>query len=497
MFLLVLMHGLPVNGQVIDPFNRSDAFNAATKSYQDPSYLMMRDQARPVQLILGNAHFQLDRHATRANAPSMANALQRLGSRFYPGSFPLDTGQQSRAAILETYFPDGAQHHHGTASYDVLLLGVSLHQPEHAWSLGFRARGFNTYELSRGWFETAGETGSEHDPMQLERTLQHRQVNFYKLSFGYARNLEMLSNWMPGLNRFYVGIRPKLLLGGPFFQASFDPSQPHSGGGVLQADPGPEAEQGQTDDHNNLMTGGGSLPWGADNLADTLPARTPGYGAGFDFGFTYVQNLGDDLSLRDRTGEPIGKSLSLHAALTDLGSLFYDGASQYRIRPEDATAENGGPDEPARFYSGHPTDFMPFLRGDQQQALADTRTDMLDETARSGERYTYILPAAIRLGSELRWSALRVGLSWNYVLQRGTFQQGDWHASADLEVHPFSFILLNGGVEIVDRGQPAYRMGGGIDAGRFRIATTVRFRVTESRTLHPLGLHTGSLHLRF
>ncbi len=454
--------------------------------FNNPANLMTRQDQRRHQVAAGAGGFYYSTGAALRNPFALYDELLPY---FIPED--LESVAELDPADRERMF-FGSDRFHQTQAYEIIPVGYTWTGKNSAYSLAFRSRGISSFEMNRNWYENALE-GEDTEATFLRYMNDNYQV-YHEISVAFAREVTMVNQWHSGLNTLYIGLAPKLLLGGMYSQIRYRSEYRPDGDIWLNTESMEVQAAGNMNAYlEDLLFSNDPAQASRNHLGSSSNMNTSGYGIGLDAGLTYIIPLGDDTSLSPHSSEPLRKSLRFSIALTDLGAIRYGrnpGEWQTRTvtRPQSQISENS-----ARF-DGKPGEFLQYLHENSQES---TVLDNLDRTGDSP--FTIQLPTELHTGAALqyRWFASMIDL--NYRFNSPDFRTDGWRLSLASEVRLLDIIPLTGSVQLNPGGYAAIGAGAGLDLGYLRVSGALRlFRSDEESPQWQINSISGlAMQVRF
>ncbi len=491
-FILALMAGTPLRAQMIATPDQialggGVAYSTGLSAhFNNPANLMIRKDHRRHEVTVGLGGVY------RSTGISVRNTLN-LPDEVLPYFVPEEPGSSTLVtdAELERYFY-GSDRFHQTHSYDMIPVGFTWSGENRAYSIALRSRGISSFEMNKNWFESA--SGSSGSQAGFVRFLNESYQVHHEVSFAMAREVTMINQWQAGLNTLYVGLAPKLLIGGMYSRARYRSEyqaveEGWQNSGFMEV----QMAGDMTRYLDDLLASGNAAMAFRDRVSPSSNLNVSGLGLGLDAGLTYIIPLGDDISLSPHSEEPLRKSLRFSVAIIDLGAIRYSGnpgewASRTVMRTYPDIQGNQ-----VRF-DGKPGEFLRYIHDDSVEEVVIDNLNRIDDSA-----FSVQLPTEVHVGTALqyRWFASVVDL--NYRFNSSDFRTDGWHVSAGAEVRPFHFLPLMGSFQLKPGGDTAVGAGAGLDLGYLRASGAIRlFRTQEEQARWNVNsISALSLQIRF
>lgn len=457
-------------------------------NFYNPANLMIRDNRRRNKLILAQGGFYLSEGIELGN---LKQDYASFGDYFTNYNSPESGGEYSKSEILQRRFPDENSLFSNSARFDVISFGISFTREQNAYSLALRSRSTNSFEINRGWYDDSFHGNGSGE--ELERTLRQNLQTYHELSFGFAREVSMVNGWIPGLNRLYFGIAPKLIVGGMFFNGDYSSTYfREQGDGDIQytrqystksvAD-NATADPSKLDDDSsdNLFMDQ------ITNYGQTF-FKTTGLGIGIDAGFTFVVNLDNDNSFSTDLKD---KSLRLSISMTDIGFVSYNeqpSVFQSLSHTKEAVSDPGNVQQNFKGRIGEFSDFISNNSGD---------TESLDLGTSVEKRFNDMLPAALHLGAALQYNRFLTAVDLEYQLSPVRFDQEGWYTRVGTEFRLLKFLPIRSGISLNPSMETILGLGTGIDAGVWELSLATKIKQGYNNKAYTIGLAVAALQFRF
>ncbi|MEX2635000.1 MAG: DUF5723 family protein [Balneolales bacterium] len=448
-------------------------------NFYNPANLMIRDNHRRNRLTLAQGGFSLSEGIGIRNFYKGYIGIEDYFT-FYNEDHDLN---HVSSDILESRFPDNADLFANTARFDVMHLGISFTRKHHSYSMALRSRGINSIELNRGWYDATPVFGENGEA--LKRTLRQNLYSFHEVSFGLAGEVLMVNGWLPGLNKLYFGIAPKLIIGSMFFEGDYTTNyfrQPEDDTYHYISN-----YEAKTVGEISRMMRTTSAP--GSNKHQAL-LETTGLGLGIDLGFTYVMSLKDDLSLAPHSNESLRKSLRFSISMTDLGLVsYYEQPTEFHSGI-DTTLIQELPDPITGNFTGQIGEFTNFISSRMGELPQEDITS-------GGSRLNEMLPATLHIGTALQYNKLLVAADHQYQIKSSQFEDRQWQTSLGTELRLLKFLPLRSGISLNSEMQPMLGLGLGIDAGFWEISLATRLKKGYDDDIYSVGLAMAAMQFRF
>lgn len=297
--------------------------NGIDANFYNPANISVYDREGTIHFSLGTLGTFFEPVLSSGNPKSQ---FQRYADTF----LPYEAGEQGitttqRTTILDENYTGSNLTSEHLSRADIIWGGLQWIGEKKSYSIALRTRLGSRIEVGRGWYSV--EDFDQNGSSVRDLTLIKQTQALHEVSFGFAQEFQFLNGLIPRINKLYLGIAPKIVLGGTYENSVYN--------GKYITD-----EQGNTSyqrDFTFYSTGIYSdmissylLSGSAENAIDRelnnrFLLKPTGYGAGVDFGLTYLIPLGSDVSILDsgENREPVEKSLRIGLSITDIGVVHY------------------------------------------------------------------------------------------------------------------------------------------------------------------------------
>lgn len=349
------------------------------------------------------------------------------------------------------------------SSGEIHLFGIHWAGLDRSYAISLRSRYSNRYEVGRNYYDPL--------PLRIEnretydRTLDHQFQSLYELSFGYAESFTFLNGLFPQLSQVIIGVAPKLIASGAYFDARYDNRitqqddssvyrhtrsyQQHSTGLFSEY-----ARQYTVNPERAIA----SFPSNSRNDLFTVT----GFGLGMDLGVTYLITLGDDLSVvRENKTTITQKSLRVSLAVTDVGFVTYhDHPGAYSFDERNVDIRNY--DEPTSdiIFTGQPGEQFNFLGQHESHPIHDTQE-------RDTENFSVLLPTSLHAGVLFQIRRIKLTGDFSLGLTNNAFTTTRFITFLGAEVRVLPNIPIRAGTRIGHRLPGYYSFGGGVESRYF------------------------------
>lgn len=434
----------------------STYINDYQANFYNPANLMIKDHPGSFDIGVAVGGIYFDPVLNYRGLQDQFHNLKDYIQSYDPSSYTLTP--KMRNQILEQDFKPGASISSNQSRYDITLLGLKWENKNSAISLAFRSRTSSKYTTGKEWYTDyiSAVNGIE----TMDRTLTHRYQTLHEISFGYAESFPFLSGLTPRLDKFIIGIAPKLVFGGGYLDASWTNIYERS---IISG------EINRIQSLNYSATGnfgaavsdynvGMDARQAVSNNFDYDASSIYGIGAGLDIGVTYLLTLGDDLSAIHSGNELTRKSLRVSFSMTDIGFISYSQDEVTIDSPQDTTLVEAFPAQLAQ---------EPFM-GIQGQYLnfieAYGEDNPLKSSNRITDTFSTLLPLALHGGIMLDLNRIKLMSDLSIGLTKNAFNSTTLISSFGIELRPLKFMPLRAGIQLESSEVNFLSVGTGIES---------------------------------
>lgn len=427
--------------------------NGIEANFYNPANLSVYDREGTFHFTLGTLGTFFEPVLSSGNPK---NQLQRYADTFLPyqaGEQGISTTQ--RTTILDENYSGGNLTSEHLSRADMVWGGVQWIGDKKSYSIALRTRLGSRIEVGRGWYsvEEIDQNGSSIRDLSLIKQTQA----LHEISFGVAQEFQFLNGLIPRINKLYLGIAPKFVLGGTYENTVY------SGRYVTdeQNNTGYKREftfysTGSYSDMISSYLLSGSAQTAIDRELDNRFLLKPtGYGAGVDFGLTYLIPLGSDVSLLEN-GEnrrPIEKSLRIGLSITDIGVVHYSTQPLQLSQSLTSTQIN----------TQNPVDNQFIGSAGQVPVFFDEASEIpnpfFEAESQSKGNFTVALPTSFNAGFVLDINRVKLMSDLTLGLSNTAFTNKKLIAHFGIESRPLPYLPLRFGTTLA-AGKPL-RFGAG------------------------------------
>lgn len=459
-------------------------------NFYNPANLMISDNIRRNKLMLGQGGFHLTEGLNTDGLRQEYGTFVNYFNRY--DALQSDQGY-THSETLQRRFPDGRAIFTNSARYDVIAFGISFTRRQYAISLALRSRSTNAFEINRGWYDSTFEAGENGE--KLVRTLRQNLMTYHEVSLGFAREMTMINGMMPGPNKLYFGIAPKLIAGGMFFEGDYTSTyfrDPVNGDYQYAS----QYRAKSVAENTNIIQRTSST-FDNNHLTSYAPGypqsllETNGVGVGLDMGFTFIMSLEGDNLFAPSANDPLRKSLRFSVSMTDIGFVSYNERPSVFQSAIDTSVAGASPETTHRHFSGQIGEFTNFISSHTNESHS------LDTVTALRERFNNRLPAALHLGSALQYKRLLAAVDLEYQINPARFDKQGWHTRIGAEFRLLKSLPLRTGLSLNPSMDPILGLGAGIDTGFWEISVATQLKQGYSKEAYAVGLAVAALQFRF
>lgn len=456
--------------------------------FVNPANLFIRDKQNRLEIAIGSFGASTQPVLREFGLGGQIDNFGELFSPFNPGVTHQEIGSNKRQEILDRNFPGERLQSQHLFRFETYWFGLKWNRPDRSYALSLRTRTGGRFVTGRGYYsdEPILEDGLEI----IDRSLVSEFQTIHELSFGFAESFTFLNGLSPRLNEIIVGIAPKLVVGGAFQSVKYSNEFTRETDGPWNRHLSYEQlTSGDFSDATTsfLLTGDSQTAIDRHlNFADFF--NPTGFGAGLDFGLTFLMPLGKDISTLQRTERETKKSLRISFSITDVGFISYSDNAQEQIIEEQTEAVEETGDLAGTAFRGIPGQFLSFLNEGGNHPLFESDIITNDFSA--------ILPTAMNAGAliQLNWFKLMGDVSLG--LTNNAINTTKLVTFLGTEVRPFQFLPLRAGTRLATETPGFYSFGFGIETTHFEVSTSFQLRNRSAGpTTELAGVSVGAVKI--
>ncbi len=433
--------------------------NGLEANFYNPANLIIFDRKGRFHFGTGNAGGYFQPVLSTDNISTQITGFRDIFRPHSLGSQSVSVSERNE--ILEQHYPGKTLTSRHQARAEVILAGIQWRGDRQAYSLVARTRIGTRTEVGRGWYSDEFIKRENRRVRDFQLTMQ--SLILHELSFGYAQEFELINGLLPQINKFYIGIAPKVVVAGSYMDATYDARYETDSDkmtGLMHRSRFTHHSSGLYSDMIRHYRSTGQLQQALNQYPDEYHSLSPtGYGLGIDFGLTYLISLGSDVSILDRGANrvPVKKSLRIAFSLTDLGIIHYNTApftaSGYQ---ETALVEEQDPVQSK--FIGAPGQFLSYF--EEADALSNP---LLSPAEHSEDPFSGLLPTSFNAGALLDLHRLKLMGDFTLALNKTAFSGTQLTAHLGMEARLLPFIPIRLGTQIAAGTPMAVGLGTGIE----------------------------------
>lgn len=433
----------------------------------NPANLMINDRSGNTDVGFMSGGFYIDAVLNNTDLLDQYHNLTDYVKKYESGGYTLSP--DDRSELLRRDYRKNRTLSSNQTRYDINSLGIKWKRPESAFALSFRSRSSTRYFTGKGWYTQ--ERVNRDEAEILDRSLISRSQTIHEVSFGYAESMEFLSGLTPRLDNFFIGIAPKLVLGGGYQNAVWENRYERriNEQDIVRYESFTYAATGNFARAALSYTQGNSAENSIANQFSFSPASLYGVGAGLDIGMTYLYTFGSDLSAVGIGDQTTRKSLRLSFSITDIGFIAYSEDNVSISRNPDSVRVNETPqmvaDEP---FLGTRGQFITF--SDRYSTSGPFRGAVSSEAT-----FSTLLPLALHGGALLELNRLKLMGDLSIGLTNNAFNSTTLRSSAGVEIKPLLFLPLRAGVQFEGSSIRFLSAGAAIETRGFDLSLAAQF----------------------
>ena len=383
--------------------------------------------------------------------------------------------------LIERNFPGNRTQSQHLFRFEAYWFGLKWNSENRSYALSLRSRAGGRFVNGRGYYSTQPV---QIDNMEIfDRTLVSEYQTLHELSFGFAESFTLLNGLSPGINELIIGIAPKFVIGGSYQSVNYSNILTRENGGPWNRTSSYiQQTTGDFSDASESFLATQNPQQAIDqNLNFTDLFSPTGFGAGLDFGLTYLIPLGKEVSTLQRDISELRKSIRVSFSITDIGFINYtDRTLTNRVEETEEVVGNTG-DIANSVFRGIPGQFLPFL--DESETVHP-----LLEAESNSDGFASIMPTAIHSGALFQFSRLKVMGDVSIGITNNAFNTTKFLSFIGAEIRPLKFLPLRAGTRLASEINGFYSFGFGIETQRFEFNTSVQLR---SRSVGPTSEFSG------
>jgi hypothetical protein len=456
-------------------------------AFYNPANLIIQDRSRRFQISIGNTAMLFNPVQYGDNNSGQVTEFR---NHFIPyNSLNPIQDANARDDLLDQQFGSSRTLSENIARFELNWFGLNWKNENYSFGISARSRAANRFQAGRNFFDT--QPFERDNERYYRQNLRQQFQVLHEISFGYAESIELLNGLTPALDQFSIGIAPKFIIAGPFFDASFRSLSNIS----------PQNQISRTQSYTQYSSGAFSAQTesvlsGASAANATSMAfdgswfnEVTGFGGGIDIGLTYLVTFGSDLSTLEGSEQFTNRSLRISFSLTDVGLIRYtENSSEIRQQEntQDISALNPVSDE---YFDGRPGSYFAFLEANNSLNFPATLSENDDRA------FSRILPTSLHTGMLLEINRLKLMGDFSIGLTNNAFSNNKLLTHIGVELRALPFLPLRAGTRLAINTPTLLTFGTGIETRYFDLSVAAAFN--EDRIADGLLTGAGMASLSF
>lgn len=458
-------------------------------NFYNPANLMIQDREGTFSFAIASGGFRL---GAVQNYPSVEEQFDNASIYLEPYKSGIPKlSNFSHAEIIDDNYPGNTTLSDHTTRYDLTLFGLKWISKSHSVSVAVRTRSASTYRVGKGWHTNSFEELSGGSLVR-NRSLIHRQQTLHEISIGYAESFEFLTGLTPRLDNFVIGIAPKLVLGGSYQNASWDNQYIRKPSGYINhVESFSYVAAGSFGEAAYQHLNGVNLDVANNQAFKSDLFDINGYGAGLDIGVTYLLTLGSDLSAIRTELQPTKRSLRLSFSMTDIGFISYNNDEISLSSAADTSYNVSNPNNlPQELFVGLDGQYLQYLENfGSQNPFTNSSVDDINT-------FTTLLPMALHGGAMLQLNRIKMMGDVSVGLTNNAFNSTKVISAFGMEIRPFQFLPLRGGIQFKAARPHFLSVGTAIETRYWDLSVAAQF-TPNSLISQPKIMGIGAATLQF
>lgn len=441
-------------------------------NFYNPANLMIQDREGRFSVGVGIMGIYLDGIQDYSGLGSQFRNAKDYLSIYNPDNTVITASE--RNDIIDDNFPGKTTLSDNRFRYDATLIGMKWIRNNRAFSVAFRTRTASNFRAGQGWYNDSFKR-SPKNKLILDRSLIHRYQSLHEVSFGYAESFQFLTGLTSRLDNFIIGIAPKLVAGTGYQNAEWNNiyEQQDNGNSINRTQNFTYNASGQFGTATAAYQSGASVTEANNSSFSNNSFNVNGIGAGLDIGVTYLITLGSDLSAVRRNQQLTKRSLRLSFAMTDIGFISYNNDIASLSLPADTTLDTNVPGTTAGHgFIGARGQYIDFIeRFGEDNPFTGT---LIDRTA-----FATLLPMSLHGGALLEINRLKLMGDVSIGLTNNAFNSTKLVSSFGMELRPFTFLPLRGGIQFEAQRPDFISFGTAVETKKWDLSLAAIFTPTS------------------
>ena len=449
--------------------------NGIEANFYNPANLSVYDREGSIHVSLGTLGTFFEPVLSSGNPK---NQFQRYADTF----LPYEAGEQSistaqRTTILDENYSGSNLTSEHLSRADFIWGGIQWIGDNKSYSLALRTRVGSRIEVGRGWYSVESE--EQNGTSIRDLTLIKQTQALHEISFGFAQEFRFLNGLVPRINKLFLGIAPKFVLGGTYENSVY------SGRYLTDTQQNTTDYQSEftfysagiySDMINSYLVSGSAQSAIDAELSNRFLMKPTGYGAGVDFGLTYLIPLGTDVSLLD-SGEnrrPIEKSLRIGLSITDIGVVHYS-TDPLQLSSAKTTSQINNQSPLNNQFIGSAGQVPVFF-----EEASEIPNPFFEAENQSDENFTVSLPTSFNAGLVLDINRIKLMSDLTLGLSNTAFTNKKLVAHFGIESRPLPYLPLRFGTTLAAGKPLRFGAGTGIETRYWDFSISTQVLVKSS-----------------
>ncbi len=463
-------------------------------NFYNPANLLINDRLNTLDLGIGSTASFFNGVVNYENPLDQKDNYLDYFSNYNPGQYQINPDQRDQ--ILDIHYRRDRLTSIHLARFESSLFGLNWIKNGRAYSISARTRVGSNIDVGRQWYD-ATET-EINNIFYSNQDLVHRYQVFHEISFGYAESVNLVNGLSSRLDNFLIGIAPKVILAGPYQNASWRNE-------YQQVEGNPEINREQTFSYQSAGNfSETALAYLAGNTADNAVLNNfdsfeseltniHGYGIGLDVGFTYLLTFGGDLSTLSSNKQTTNRSLRISFSMNDIGFVHYHDNPLSIIELTNNSTELSFPNPVDEAYIGVPGQFLTFTdKNGTGNPLVDNQSDI------EQKEFSTLLPTSFSGGVLLELRRFKLMGDLNIGISNNAFTTTKLTTSIGSEIRLLPFLPLRGGLQFTPGLPGSFNAGTAIETKYWDLSLSMMVSArsfTTENNISGIGIAVLQFHL--